>query len=145
MDEKETTEIAKAIAADCIAVRVRFVNRVITGLYERPLKPFDIKTSQMAMLVMLSVRGESTPAEIGRALRMEKSTVSRNVGRMRKKGWLEVTNRDNGQVIRVTPKGTVLLSALYGEWAKAQGHARDLLGEEGVASVRELYDTLRGR
>jgi DNA-binding MarR family transcriptional regulator len=153
MDGKETTEIAKEIAADCIAIRVRFVNRVITGLYERALKPFDIKTSQMAMLVLLSVRGESSPTDVGRILQLEKSTVSRNIGRMRKKGWLEVTNLQGyprqrvalSQVIRVTPKGARLLATLHGEWAKAQDAARKLLGEEGLSSVRELYDTLRGR
>ncbi len=147
MDERETTKIAKAIATDCIAIRVRFVNRVITGLYERALKPFDIKTSQMAMLVLLSVRGESGPTDIGKILQMEKSTVSRNVGRMRKKGWLEVTKSDDrlSQAIKVTPKGAEVLAALHAEWAKAQKAARGLLGEEGVRSVGKLYDTLRDR
>lgn len=145
MDEKETTERAKAIAADCIALRVRFVSRVITGLYERALKPLDIKIGQASVLVLLSVRGESSPADVGRLLRMEKSTVSRNVGRMRKKGWIEVTSRDDrlSQVLTVTPKGRELLAAFHGEWTKAQDAARKLLGEEGVHSVRTLYDTLR--
>ena len=147
MDKKKTTDIAKAIAADCIAIRVRFVNRVITGLYERALKPFDIKTSQMATLVLLSVRGESSPADVGRILQMEKSTVSRNVARMKKKGWVEVTNQDDGvsQVIKVTPEGRKLLAALHVEWAKAQKAALKLLGKKGVRSVGRLYDTLRGR
>ena len=147
MDHKKTTKIAKAIAADCIAIRVRFVSRVINGLYERALKPFDIKTSQMAMLVLLSVRGKSRPADVGRILQMEKSTVSRNVGRMRKKGWLEVTNPGDrlSQAIKVTPKGAKMLAALHAEWANAQKAARGLLGEEGVRSVGKLYETLRGR
>jgi DNA-binding MarR family transcriptional regulator len=145
MDENETTEIAKTIASDCIAIRVRFVSRVITKVYERALKPLDIKTSQMAMLVMLSVRGESSPADACKILQMDKSTVSRNVGRMRKKGWLEVTNMDDrpSQVIKVTPKGRNLLAALRVEWARAQEAARELLGEEGVSSVRKLYDAVR--
>jgi DNA-binding MarR family transcriptional regulator len=101
----------------------------------------------MAMLVLLSVRGESSATDVGKILRMEKSTVSRNVGRMRKKGWVEVTNPDDGlsQVITVTPKGRKLLAALHAEWAKAQKAARKLLGEEGVRSVAKLYDTLRDR
>jgi DNA-binding MarR family transcriptional regulator len=145
IDEKETTEIAKVIAADCIGLRVRFVNRVITGLYERALKPLDIKISQASILVLLSVRGESSPADIGRILHMEKSTVSRNVGRMRKKNWLEVKSRDDGlpQSIKITPKGRELLHAFHAEWMKAQKAACELLGEEGVGSVHKLYDTLR--
>lgn len=147
MDERETTKIAKAIATDCIAIRVRFVNRVITNLYERALNPLDIKVSQAAILVFLSVRGESSPADIGRILQMEKSTVSRNVGRMRRKGWLEVANRGEGllQGIKVTPKGRKVLVAFHVKWVKAQKAARKLLGEEGVSSVRKLYDALRDR
>jgi len=144
MDEKATTEIAKAIAADCLAMRVRFVNRVITNLYERALKPLDIKISQASILVLLSVRGPSSPAEVGRTLHMEKSTVSRNVGRMQKKGWLQVTGTDDSplQVIQVTPKGRKLLAACHSGWTKAQDAARQLLGREGVASVHKLYNTL---
>jgi DNA-binding MarR family transcriptional regulator len=147
MDERETTKIAKTIATDCVAIRVRFVSRVITNLYERALKPLDIKISQVTILVLLSVRGESSPGDIGRILQMEKSTVSRNVGRMRKKGWLEITNRDGrlSQVVTVTPKGRKLLTAFHAKWAKAQKAACELLGEEGVSSVRKLYDTLRDR
>ncbi len=146
-EKRETTKIAKAIATDCIAIRVRFVNRVITNLYERALKPLDIKVSQAAILVFLSVRGESSPADIGRILQMEKSTVSRNVGRMRKKGWLEVTNRGEGlsQAVKVTPKGRKLLADFHSKWAKAQKAAREVLGEEGVSSVRMLYDALQDR
>ena len=53
---------------------------------------------------------------------MEKSTVSRNLDRMRKKGWIEITNRDDGpsQVIGVTEKGAKLLAAVHAEWEKAQ-------------------------
>jgi DNA-binding MarR family transcriptional regulator len=147
MDKKQTAETAKAIATDCIAIRVRFVNRVITNLYERALKPLDIKISQASILVLLSVRDESSPTDIGRILQMEKSTVSRNVGRMRKKGWLEVTNREEGllQSIKVTPKGRKLLAAFHAKWATAQKAAGELLGEEGVHSVRKLYETLRQR
>jgi DNA-binding MarR family transcriptional regulator len=145
VDEKETTEIANLIAADCIGLRVRFVNRVITGLYERALKPLDVKISQASILVLLSVRGESSPADIGRILQMEKSTVSRNVSRMRKKNWLEVTSREDGQpqAINVTPKGRELIHAFHAQWTKAQKAASELLGQEGVHSVRKLYDTLR--
>ena len=147
MGEKETLEIARAIADDCIALRVRFVSRVITRLYERALKPFDIKAGQMAMLVLLSLRGESSPADAGRLLQMDKSTVSRNVARMRKKGWVEVASAGDGlsQEIKVTPKGRNLLAAVRAQWVKAQDAARELLGEEGVSSVRMLYDRLKDK
>ena len=145
--EKESVKVAEAVAAECIAVRVRFVSRVITNLYDRALQRLDIKINQASILVFLTVHGGSSPGDIGKGLRMEKSTVSRNIDRMRKKGWIEIGLRDDGlsQVIRVTGKGSTLLAAAHVEWAKAQEAARGLLGEEGVRSVGKLYDTLRDR
>jgi DNA-binding MarR family transcriptional regulator len=144
MDKKEKIEAAKAVSAECIAVRVRLINRVITNVYDRAFRRFDIKINQASILVFLTVRDGSSTGDVGKALKMEKSTVSRNVERMRKKGWVEIEAGDDGpsQVIRVTGKGSDLLAAIHGEWMKAQEAARGLLGEEGVRSVQALYDTL---
>jgi DNA-binding MarR family transcriptional regulator len=145
MTEKEASKLAKAIAADCIAVRVRLVNRVITNLYDHALQPLDIKINQATILVMLSCSGEASPGDIGRVLLMEKSTVSRNVERMRKKGWIDVAGKNDGsaQVITVTPKGRTLLAAAHVEWKKAQKQAASLMGNKGVAAVRRLHDALK--
>jgi DNA-binding MarR family transcriptional regulator len=147
MDEKETVEIANMMANECVAMRLRFVNRIITGLYERALAPLRVKISQAGILVLLSVQGESNPSEIGKIFQMEKSTVSRNVSRMKKKGWLEITASDGQarQTIKLTRKGSELLGQVYAKWKKAQEEAGEILGEEGVASVSVLYDALQQR
>jgi DNA-binding MarR family transcriptional regulator len=144
-DSKETAIIAKAMADECIAVRVRFVGRVVTSLYDRALRNLDIKVNQASILVFITTHGDSGPGDIGKALQMEKSTVSRNLDRMRKKGWIGIGDRDEGpsQVVQVTEKGNKLLIAVHREWQKAQESARKLLGAEGVRSVNTLFDTLR--
>ncbi len=146
MDKKaeESAQIAEEMAAQCIAVRARFVGRVITNLYDRVLRKFDIKVNQASMLVFLTIHNGSGPGDIGMALQMEKSTVSRNLDRMRKKGWVEVGPRDDGasQVIRVTEDGHKLLLAVHCEWQKAQTSARELLGVKGVQSINVLFSTL---
>ena len=145
MNEKEAAKLAKAVAAECIAVRVRLLNRVITNLYDRALQPLGIKVNQATMLVMLLLSGQAGPGDIGRVLLMEKSTVSRNIDRMRKKGWIGVAGKDDGlsQVITVTPKGRKLLAAVHVEWMKAQKKASHLLGDEGVSAIKKLHDTVR--
>jgi DNA-binding MarR family transcriptional regulator len=144
-EAKESTRIAEEMAAQCIAVRVRFVGRVITSLYDRVLRKFDIKVNQASMLVFLTIHNGSVPGDIGTALQMEKSTVSRNLDRMRKKGWVEVGPRIEGvsQVIRVTESGNRLLLAVHREWQKAQASAQELLGVKGIQSINALYGTLR--
>ena len=144
MDEKEAAKLAKTVAAECIGVRVRILNRVITNIFDRALQPLDLKLTQGNILVMLSLYGQASPGDIGKVLLMEKSTVSRNLERMRKKGWIDVAGKDDGQaqVVSVTAKGRKLLEAAHVAWKKAQKQAAELLGEEGVTAVRKLHDTL---
>jgi len=146
MDEQKARELAKEAASQCIGLRLRFLSRVVSKIYDQALKPLDIKGNQATMLLMLFINGDSTPGKLGTALQMEKSTVSRNLERMRKKGWIGVSDRGHGssQVITVTPKGKELLAAVHSEWAKAQHKASGLLGDEGVRALSTLYDTIRG-
>ena len=138
MDEQKGRRVATEAADKCIALRLRFLSRVITKIYDQALLPLDIKANQATMLLMLFINGDSTSAELGKALQMEKSTVSRNLDRLRKKGWIEITDKDQGpsRIIRVTPKGKELLAAIYAEWKKAQRKASQLLGDEGVRLSR---------
>jgi DNA-binding MarR family transcriptional regulator len=145
MDEKQAAKMADAMAAECIAFRVRALSRVITNLYDAALQPFGITVNQATMLIMLSYVGEAGPGRIGKVLIMEKSTVSRNLDRMKKQGWIEAAGRDGGkeQVVTVTAKGRKLLAALHPVWQKAQKQATRLLGEKGVSAVRSLHKAVR--
>jgi DNA-binding MarR family transcriptional regulator len=137
MNKRKTVKLAQTFAGDCIAFRVRVLNRVITKLYDAMLKPFGITVNQTTILAMLTLVNTARPGEIGKELHMEKSTVSRNLQRMHKNGWIEIAAGDSGtaKVITVTPKGRKLLVALYPQWEKAQSKASRLLGAEGVAAV----------
>lgn len=144
MNKQMTTELAQTFAGDCIAFRVRVLNRVITNLYDAVLKPFGITVNQTTILAMLTLMDASRPGEIGKELHMEKSTVSRNLERMRKNGWIEVAIGDSGtaRVVTVTPAGRRLLADLYPEWEKAQASAARLLGDGGVTAVRTLHEAV---
>jgi len=145
MNGREATILAKSVAAECIAYRVRLLNRVITNIYDRAMKPLGLKVNQANILTMLSLADRASSADITRVLLMDKSTVSRTVDRMRKNGWICVAGHGDGssQVISVTPQGRKLMAAAHAQWKKAQKQAAALLGEEGVAAVRRLHDTVR--
>lgn len=144
MNAREATKLAKFVAADCIAYRVRLLNRVITGIYDRALLPLGLKVNQANILTMLSLTEQASSADIARVLLMDKSTVSRTVDRMKKNGWISISSLGDGasQVITVTPQGRELLAKAHTQWEKAQKQAAELLGEEGVAAVRRIHDTV---
>ena len=140
MNSIPPTELAARLAGECIAFRVRVLNRVITNLYDLFLKPFGVTVNQTTILAMLTLAGEVTPGVIGRELVMEKSTVSRNLERMRKNGWVESAR----ERIRVTAAGRELFASLQPAWEKAQLDAEELLGEAGTGAILALHQTLRG-
>ena len=137
-------ETADRLARECIAVRVRLINRVITALYDEALRPFGLRISQANILAAVAHMGESRPAEVSRILRIEKSTLSRDVELMKQKGWLESDPPLGGrnQTIRLTGQGKQLLGTIQPSWENAQAQAKQLIGEDGEAALHQIASRL---
>lgn len=90
--------------------------------------------------------GEARPTAVCRLLRLEKSTLSRDVEVMKGKGWLESDPPAGGrnQVLRVTPAGMELLDRCRPAWESAQAEARLLIGDPGVDAVWQIAAKLGG-
>ncbi|HAM51137.1 MAG TPA: MarR family transcriptional regulator [Nitrospiraceae bacterium] len=146
MDEKRTLKLIQTIGRECLAGRVRTLSRVITCIYDRAMRPHGIKVNQAGILIMLALVEKPTPGDICRNFQMEKSTVSRNIDRMRKQGWIESGKGEGGlaQVLTVTPKGKKLLTDIYGKWEKAQKEVSEFLGEDGVKAIHMLTGRISG-
>ncbi len=144
---KRTKDIPKPalMARDCIAVRMRLLNRVITGVYDDALRPLGVKTSQLNILVAAAYLGLARPAEICRRLKMDLSTLSRNVERMRARGWIEVREDEKdarAHPFRVSAKGRRLLEKAFPAWERAQQKAKDLLGRSEAAALGKAAERL---
>lgn len=99
------------IAGECVAVRLRMLNRVVTNVYDDALRPLGLKVSQMNILVAAAKMGTARPIEVCEHLHLDVSTLSRNVERMKARGWLEVVPDEDGrsQPFRLTRQGRKLL------------------------------------
>jgi DNA-binding MarR family transcriptional regulator len=128
------------IARDCVAVRLRLLNRAITSVYDDALRPLGLTVSQMNMLVVAARMGVAEPSRVCRMLQMDLSTLSRNLARMRARGWIEsVPDRDaRAHPFRVTDAGQALIQQAYPAWQEAQRKAHALLGDEGVTLLARV-------
>jgi DNA-binding MarR family transcriptional regulator len=131
---------------ECIGFRVRKLNRMITSIYDGALSKAGLKVSQFTLLVAVANCETANPADLIRALQMDESTLSRNVERMRAKGWLRiVTGHDRrSHSIEVTDKGRELILKCYPAWEQAQKEVTGRLGTEGVAALRSALRKLQG-
>jgi len=128
------------IAEECIAVRLRILNRIVTNIYDDALRPLDLKVSQMNILVATAKMGIARPADICGILNLDVSTLSRNVERMKQRGWLEVVPEPDGrsQPFRLTLQGRSLLEDAITSWNNAQEQVKKLLGNETVAHINQV-------
>jgi len=126
------------VAERCLAVQMRMLNRVVTNIYDEALRPLGLKASQMNVLVAAFKMGTARPADVCKRLHLEVSTLSRNVERMRARGWLEAVQDADGraQPFRLTDSGRKLLEEALPHWKRAQKRAAELLGD-GVVEVLE--------
>ena len=144
MGVEKYRQAADAIAKSCVAVRLRLLNRVITNLFDDVLRPLGLKVSQLNVLVVTAKLGLAQPAKVCDLLQLDPSTLSRNVERMRAKGWLEVVPGEDArtQPFRLTTQGKRLLERAVPAWEQAQQQAGELLGEDGVALLTRTASTL---
>jgi DNA-binding MarR family transcriptional regulator len=136
---------AEVIAAECLAVRLRALNRAVTALYDDALRPHGLRVGQLNLLVAVARMGTARPGDLCRVLRMDKSTLSRDVEVMRRNGWLEVEEvGGRSRPLRLSTVGQALLERVAPAWRRAQEQARNLIGDDGAEAVLQIARRLRG-
>ena len=144
MSDRRTQPTLDTIAGECIAGRMRILNRVVTNIYDDALRPLGVKVSQMNILVCAGLMGTARPAEVCEMLHLDVSTLSRNVERMRARDWLEVVPVEDGraQPFQLTAEGRRLLEKASPAWKKAQQQARAILGDAIVEQLGQAVGRL---
>jgi DNA-binding MarR family transcriptional regulator len=139
-------QVIETIAGTCIAVRLRLLNRVVTSFYDEALHPLGLKVSQLNILVVTAKLGLARPATVCQILQLDVSTLSRNVERIRARGWLEVLAGEDArtQHFRLTKEGRRLVERAVPAWEEAQRRATELLGREGIALLDKAAEKLGG-
>ena len=142
---KVTQKEADQANRECIADKLRLLSRVITKLYDDAFRPLGMTTSQMNILVVITKFGTASPGRVGDWLHMEKSTLSRNVDRMRKHGWLGIIPGKHGRShqLKLTAKGMEILEQGLPLWKQAQKKAQSVIGNRGIEEMMRMGNRVR--
>jgi DNA-binding MarR family transcriptional regulator len=131
---------ARTIAQECSCARIRQASRFVTRIYDEHLKPTGLQDSQLSVLVGVAMFGEAG-ARIGplaRALVLDRTTLTRNVGPLSKAGYLKVSrSRSDGRsrVITLTRSGERLIERAFPLWQQAQASIAQALGPRSLQSL----------
>ena len=137
-------EIAERIWGECTAYRLRVINRAVSRIYDDALRPHRLRIAQLNTLVVVMQTGGLTPNDLSQRMHMDASTVSRNVERMCKSGWLELADIDDARSheIRITARGMKLITDVAPAWEAAQAEAAELLGAQVSKAIARGGDRL---
>ncbi len=136
--------VADEIASECVVMRWRMTNRVLSAIYDEELRPFGLKSSQLSLLVAVTKAGPIRRIELGRLLSLDPSTLTRNLAVMLKHGWIEEVPDDGdqrGAPLQTAATGRKLLERLAPAWHRAQARAKKMLGSSGVELI---FSALKG-
>jgi DNA-binding MarR family transcriptional regulator len=131
---------ADEMASKCFANRLRTASRAISRHYDAALKPLDLKVSQMSVLAAARLgQGALTIVELAARLGMDRSTLSRNLDPLERRGLVEIgpEARHRARRVALTAAGAALLEEAYPLWQAAQAA---VAGK--IADMRETADRL---
>ena len=147
MEAEQLQCMIDTIAGECVAVRLRMLNRAITNIYDDALRPLDLKVSQMNILVAAAKMGTARPFDVCEYLHLDVSTLSRNVDRMKARGWLKVVPEEDGrsQPFKLTRNGRKLLEKAIPAWSAAQQQVTGVLGDGIVQQLNQAVKRIGDR
>ena len=120
---------ARGVVATCLGYQTRKLARAVTRLYNDRLRPLGLNLTEMNLLAAIAAQGSVQPARLGRAMALEKSTLSRNSSRLVERGWVEVRDHPDGRgvLLAVTARGNEMLLRAVPAWEQAQQQAQSLV------------------
>lgn len=132
------TQKIKQLAAQCLSVRMRLLNRMVNTVYDSALRPYQVKASQMNILVVVAHFEETTSREICSLLQMDSSTFSRALSRLKQHHWLSSEPSGDGKIltIKITREGLQKIVEIFPAWKQAQEEVEEILGPSATESIR---------
>ncbi|MDP1731254.1 MAG: MarR family transcriptional regulator [Devosia sp.] len=125
----------------CMVSNSRMAARAITRRYDSYLRPHGLTATQFSLLGALKLAGAPTVSELAEARGFERTTLTRNMGRLERMGLIASRDAEkgNGRICALTARGDELIAQLLPLWRKAQAEMKQTLTEEGFdASLKVL-------
>lgn len=126
----------------CMCASFRRASRALTSLYERALRPVNLRATQFTVLQALSLAGEVTQGMLGRMLAMDSTTLTRTLAIMVRHGWIaRRPGKDRREWrIQLSKDGKIQLERALPYWDSVQTQLRTKLGMEAWENLQKLTD-----
>ncbi len=126
----------------CTNLKLRELSRVVTRHYDAYVAPTGLKNTQYSLLSHIVLLGPIRPGELAARMRLDASTLTRNLQPLIAAGWVAQGPGDDARSRSVvaTDAGRARRAEAQRAWKQAQLALNARLGNERVAALHALLD-----
>ncbi len=127
----------------CTNLKLRQLTRMVTRHYDGYIAQTGLKNTQYALLSYVVRLGPIQPVDLARLMRMDASTLTRNMQPLVAQGLLKIgAGKDaRSRLIAVTEAGQTKHAEGKRAWQTAQTALNERLGVDRVAALHDLLET----
>jgi DNA-binding MarR family transcriptional regulator len=132
-----------AVPRGCTNLKLRQLSRAVTRHYDGYVAATGLKNTQYSLLSHVVLLGPIRPSELAKQMRLEASTLTRNLQPLVAEGWVTLGPGDDLRSRRVeaTDAGRAKRTEAQRAWKQAQLALNRRLGNERVVALHALIDT----
>jgi DNA-binding MarR family transcriptional regulator len=127
----------------CTNLKLRQLSRQVTRHYDAYVARTGLKNTQYSLLSHVVLLGPIQPVELARRMKLDASTLTRNLQPLVALGWVEVGPGADARSRQVsaTADGRAKRTEAQRAWKQAQLALNQQLGEARVVQLHALIDT----
>jgi len=133
------TSLPQMLLDTCMCHKARMAARVVTRAYDDALRPTGLRATQVSVLAAVGARGALSIKSLADALHMERSTLTRNLRPLEKRGYVELApeRRYRSRVLTLTSAGRAALVTALPLWEGAQRKLKGRVGQHRWPTVQD--------
>ena len=126
----------------CTNIKLRQLTRRVARYYEAEVGKTGLKNTQYSLLSYVYKLGPLRPGDLAREMKIEPSTLTRNLKPLIAAGWLSLDAGTDGRsrLVSITQAGREKRQEAQRRWRVAQESVNQALGVERVIELHALLD-----
>lgn len=126
----------------CTNLKLRQLMRRVTQHYDAEVGKTGLKGTQYSLLSYVVKLGPIRPGDLARAMKVDASTLTRNLKPLVAAGWLALEPGSDGRsrLVSITDAGRDKRAEAQRRWRVAQEGINQLLGVDRVLALHALID-----
>lgn len=126
----------------CTNLKLRQLSRAVTRHYDAYVAPTGLKNTQYSLLSHIVLLGPLRPGELASRMKLDPSTLTRNLQPLIAAGWVEQVAGDDARSrsVQATEAGRAKRAEAQRAWKQAQLALNARLGNQRIVALHALID-----